>query len=290
MLLQTWNRTFFIMNQLYNGFSQECFVGMEIIEGKEKEYNIIRIKGQEVAKQFLKVYTENNKGCNEMEFLVIDDVIYAVFPYKRERSFEGELKKESYTLKERLTIGKNILEKIIFSDVYDTLLPYYLQWDGLVNDSIQISESFEITFLHKLNNIECFEQYNISDVYDALEKIFRMLFRHEIDREVSEIITDFIHSFKEENNDNYLSLYARYRKVFDECDIENIDKAEPRNLPFRVWSKTKSLLSFSKKIGIVIILVIALGYTMMSMFGSKQEVKKVDDEYRFLFIGNVQIK
>lgn len=231
----------------------------------DKTYDLIKIKNREKMPYLIQMFTE--KESNQTFFDMYDcfsknGVFYIAFEHCNNPSLREKLKSERCILRERLEIGKNVLERAIL-----LAMPDFLQAQVMNPDNVLVGSDTSAAFSYVISSISDAENGNFDMVMSSVAELMEFLFAPEIEKEESEDIKKFIETCYEYRFKDMLEFYQEYSKFYDVvCKQAAGGFIKPNTLLFRIWNKIKIIFVKSKKWIlriIVIILVIFLLKTIL---------------------------
>ncbi|MEG1458835.1 MAG: hypothetical protein RSB37_00615 [Acetivibrio sp.] len=280
MLIKTYNRDYYIIQRQKETEIQEILICEEnsdinkVAENGQK-YLIIHITDKETIYQVVPFFTKMQESTTFEDYVECfskEGDFYAVFRYQKEKKLAEKLREENCSFRERLEIGKRLLEKMVLLN-----MPLYVQYEVLRNENMGVSETLESVFEYSLCEYEQYPKITSTMVNQRIKVIMEQLFAEEIKLNSSPILMMFYESFQEESEEyqdykTYFSLYQNYDKMYQELLKEDSYlKIRPNTKAFRIWDKLKSKAKFMRAIGTVALLLCIMIFIVFSSFQKKEK-------------------
>jgi hypothetical protein len=211
-----------------------------------------------------------------------DGFLYLVFLHNDYPLLVKKLDNERCELKERLEIGKMLLEHILMLN-----MPDFILYDALSESGVTVSPALEVQFNYSLTSIRQYQTIGIAEVKKRIGILFTHLFEYELKKEASVDIEDFIEELKELEFKNYFEIFKKYEALYEKLSAGDlIQKIKPHTFLFRLWDRIKGLGKYVKPLVSAAIVLLIAGYLIYSILN-----KKVDEATVFNFeqIGTVTI-
>ena len=254
MIIQTRERSYYVIRIWEENQETESFICRDYEETEQERYLLVKIKHQKMVYQVLTFFMELKKEKTDfVDCFNWEENFYAVFLYKEEPLLKEKLYQEEWALLERLEIGKRLLEKQLYHP-----LPVYLYYEGLKN--IMVSKSLEVEFNYSLEDIAQLGQIEYKNICKQLGQIFSILFTKEREAEVSIQLIEFLDKLKKGELENDLQIYEEYKRVYEKLSILKDEKIRPKNIWIRGWNQIKMATKFIKPVIAVVLLAACLFY------------------------------
>lgn len=259
-----------------------------ILESKENTtYDVVKIKNRQLMPHLIEVFTEeldNQTFYDLFECFSKSGMFYIVFKHGEGISLEDKLMNEHCTLRERLEIGKNILERIIL-----LAMPDFLLYEILNSNNTYIEKDLTISFSYQIKTLDYTDQLEFSKIMKKVTELMELLFHDEIERKESEDIGHFIEMCNEYNFTGFLEFYQEYIKFYDViCKQSDGGFIKPNTLLFRIWEKTKKVFHKTKKYFIAALFVILFIILVKSLFTEENKTGTDFDKIGSVKIGNIE--
>lgn len=251
--------------------------------GQEKYFDLIRIKNRKKMQYFMRIFTEkeSNYTFSDMyDYFSKNGFFYIAFMHTKSQSLREKLNSERCILRERLEIGKNILERAILLS-----MPAFLQNEITNPDNILVASDLSVSFSYEISSIPESPQVEFDVIMEKLTNVMEFLFSVEIEKNESDDINKFIETCNEYKFKDFMEFFQEYSKFYDV--ILNKDTGgfiKPNTLLFRIWKKMKYYFVKIKGILIKIVLLILIIFALKAIFATEKK-EAVD----FTDIGTVKI-
>ncbi len=219
------------------------------------KYTVVKLKNMANADKFVEYFTTN---INKEEFLdfiecfVFDESLYFVYLNHKAPSLgEGVLKKDHKFI-ERLEIGKNIINKMVYMN-----MPFAIQCNVLDVDKIMVEEDLSISFDYDFCEVDQIDKCTIRDVARLLLGIMNLIFRKEVELNSSDEINEFLEYLVDGKYEKYIDFLYKYNEMYKAVkDKPEAELQKPRTRLYILWETTKIIL---KKLKVVLMVGLVLG-------------------------------
>lgn len=281
MTIQTLKHQYYILQKVRKTEQFEQFLCEDMEAAAGQQYDIFRFGQRELVKKLIIVFMEQSRNRALEDFRECfsrDGELCLVFTHPKEMSLTEKLDGELCILKERILIGKKLLERILLLNMPDMLV-----YDILQGDSIRVAASLDVSFRYTLDQIENFQSVTIKKVQDRLADIFSILFRRELQLEASTDIAEYIDSVRAGSYGSYLEIYQAYSQLADKLNQEGL-VIRPNTFWFRVWEKVKAVCKKVKPVLVTALIVVLAAYLVYSILHPAQTTQEV---FNFQRIGTL---
>lgn len=238
--------------------------------GKEKYFDLIKIKNREKMKYLIQAFTEKESNYtfyDLYECFSKNGFFYIAFIHVKGQSLREKLSSERCTLRERLEIGKNIMERAILLS-----MPLFLQNEVMNPDNIIVSSDLSISFSYEISSLPNSSEMKFDLIMDNLTSVMEFLFSVEIERNESEDIKKFIETCNEYNFKDFLEFFQEYTRFYDVIISQDAGGfIKPNTLLFRIWKKIKHFFVKAKGILIKIVLLILIIFMLKTIFATEEK-------------------
>lgn len=216
-----------------------------------------RVTNNEV--RFLMEQVNNQRFRDFIDFFTDAKNLYVVTAYSGEESLEKKLQ-ENCSFRERMEIGKNLLEYILLSDVPD----YFFQ-ASMGMETITVSRSLEIGLCYDLSYLDEFESASFQKGAFKLGRVLWEIYREELSVRAFGPMEGLIYDLENSAFSTVLEVYERFQEIYREWAEKKKEQMEPESFPFRVWKLIKragKLLKTAAAVGILALAMIYLGLSI----------------------------
>ncbi len=284
MTIQTLKHQYYILQKLDETEALIRFLCREEKDARGKHlFDIFQIRDRELAVKLIMVFMEqmSNRAFEDFfECFSRDGELYLVFVHKEAVPLAQKLEEESCVLKERMSIGRNILERLLLLK-----MPDMLAYDVLRPDTIQVTAALDIHFLYTLSEIRDYETVTMEKVEERMADVFSLLFQRELSLESSPDIPAFLEQLRNGQFTDYRQVYEAYLRLTEQ--LESAASLKPNTVWFRIWEKIKAVLKRARPAAVALLvaaLAIYLIYSIMYPAPAQNEA------YDFQRIGTVEIR
>ena len=213
------------------------------------------------------------------EHFIYDGRLCIVMRYTQGVTLESKLSTESVPLRERLELGRRLLEKVVLQDI-----PDYFLAKCFVPEQITVAPDLSVSFNYPIEDI-------ITDSQQSgranIIKVFTRLFDHEIQRRVPDLLMDFLKKLPVLTEQRMIDVYGEYYILMGKLEKYNENNEQPKTFWFKLWDKIKKVLGVLKKILIFVLIVASVGYLIYTIIDPH---KNDSSNGHFKTIGTVTIE
>lgn len=229
-----------------------------------RNYILAGIKDMHLSELLIEYFTKETARLeNEdfSEYFTFEGRLYVVFPYSSEKSLEEKLSGEDCSFLERLEMAKKLQERMVYLE-----LPPGLFMDALNMRQITVSDSLDIRFNYRLDNGERIAGYGIRDIADSLAKIYRRLFKEELERKNCPGLKEYLLWLEEGTYTSYMDLYSRFYEVYETLkEVKEEDMEEVPSRIFKIWERIKKLAGGLRTVLAVVFVIGACMYLIYNI-------------------------
>ena len=251
--------------------------------GGNKTFDMLRIKNRERIPFLIQTFTESE---NNQTFYDLHDCFskngcfYIVFVHSDSISLKEKLERENCILRERLEIGKNLLEKLII-----LAMPEFLQAEVMNPEKVLVASDLTVSFSYEIDSVNGIEGMDFQMVMAGIAQVMEVLFEKELTNRESEDIEKFIKLCHEYHFCDIMEFFQEYTKFYEVVSKQwEGGYISPHTFLFRIWEKIKKGFLIGRKWFFKIILIILVVFMIKYIL---TEDKKSGTD--FSQIGTVQI-
>lgn len=264
MLIQTLRRKFTVLRLLKSTRDLDIAVCQDLLEKWEQTYLVITLKNPDLIYRtmpFFVAQRENPSFQDFRECFSQEGQFYLVFFYYDKPLLTEKYAEETYSLPERLAIGKSLLSRIVLQN-----MPANLQYEVLQERNLLLDDALQVYFNYRLEEIPSHHLLTGVKVQAELARIFGMLLHKEIATKVAEELLAFIERLEQGAFADYLAIYQAYDQLYVRLrSMQEQGEMQPKSLLFRIWERIKRLGRYVKPVLAVLILGSALGYLVYTV-------------------------
>lgn len=253
-------------------------------ENDQKDYCITRqdlkrVSGSEI--RFFMEQLQNESFLDFIDYFTDAESLYLVMAHPVGIPLTKKLQ-EFNNLKERMEIGKNLLEHMVLLN-----LPPFFFKAAMNPELITVSPSLEIGLGYDLSCLGVLEEDSFNEGCILLGKILGELYKEELSIRAFPPMDAFIYDLEDRKFSCILEVYQRFQGIYGEWVDKKTEELKPESLAFRLWARMKKLGNFLRKLTFVAILILAAAYTVFS-FVAAFRVPASSDTYST--IGTLRIQ
>lgn len=264
MLIQTLKRDFIVLRMLNSTRDLDIAVCQDLLEQKGQSYLVIIMKNPDLIYRTLPFFNEQKQNPSFQDFrecFAQEGQFYMVFSYYDKPLLADKYGSDSYSLLERLEIGKSLLSRIVLQN-----MPPSLQYEVLQERNLLLDDALQVWFNYQLEEIPAYPSLTGVRVQAELARIFQMLLSREITTQVAPELLSFIDCLEKGTFADYLDIYQAYDKVYVLLlTLLEKEEIEPKSFLFRLWERIKKLTQYVKPVLAGVVLVSALGYLIYTV-------------------------
>lgn len=284
MIIQTLEKKYTVIKYIFSDRDTERYICRE--EGGREKYTVVCVKNRMWIRRAMKFLVQQMESRSFTDFVSCffsGECFYAVMKYAEGTSLRRKLKVENCSLRERMAVGKNILERLMILNMPD----YFLQ-DCLKPETVIVSPSLAVNFQYELSQIGDYGKADFSQVQNCLKKLFAGVFSKELEKEMLPPVRSFCDALAMGKYQDILEVYTEYGitcKAVSELPPEEL--ILPKTWGFRMWERITGLFAPLKKICAFLLMLLAVFLLIYSVCVSMEtgSEKKV-----FHSVGTLKIK
>lgn len=228
------------------------------LEGSLRKYRVIKLKDHELVLRVLQfLMEEQKKGTMEdlVEVFSSGQDLCVVFLAAAGRSFCAFLE-EKPSLKERVQVGHNLLEKLVLYD-----MPPYFMCQDLLKEHILVEEDLSIGFLYTLDMVTEYRNFTEKQAQMYVYHLLSDLLKEELSKKTIDAMADFLKKLLEGNYTENLEMFRQYEQAADLIlQIPRKELQTPKTGFWKFWEKLKKGMGYFKKFLFVLVYAGAFAY------------------------------
>lgn len=254
---------------------------------EEKEQRDCRLARQELKSvsgdqiRFFMDQIHSEAFTDFLDFFTDSNYLYLVMAHPEGESLAGKLE-ESCSLKERMEIGKNLLENMILLN-----LPEYFFQSAMDLRLITVSRSLEVRLGYDLSGLERFREYGFEKGARKLAAVLSALFKEELDIRAFPPMETLIYDLGDNRFESLLEIYGRFQELYREWADRKEEQLRPESFSFRLWERIKQAGRLLKRLAAAGVLGLALLYLAVSVMEARKEPGYADN---YDSIGTLEIQ
>lgn len=290
MIIQTHNSCYEVIRPESSDNIKDVYLCRRLQEDRERSYTVICMKDIGISQSLIEYFTnevDTEKTTDFIEYFTYEGKLTFVFLYSRYITVEKKLLKDCCSFEERLVIGKNILERMLYLQ-----MPPALQADALIKNHITVSESLDIRFNYELSFAGRLHDYTVQDTAMLLADIYQIIYSNEIRKNSCQELNDYLQWLEHGEYESYLDMFYRFHDLYQLLKGKKPEELkQPRTRLFKIWERLKKLICKLKKLLIALLMlgaVLYLAYSIAELAKPKSRNTAGANAYRY--IGSLEIK
>lgn len=236
MIIQTLEKQYTVINHVFSDDNVERYICKE--ETGSQRYAVTCIKNRRWIRKttgFLMQQMQNRYFTDYVSCFFSEECLYVVMNHVEGISLKKKLEDENCYLRERMLIGKNILEKIMILSMPD----YFLQ-DCMKPETVMLSPALEVNFRYELSQISDYDKFHFLQVQNRLGNLFETLFFRELKKGMLPPGKSFCNSLREGKYQDIPEMYAAYDSMCKAAkELSPEEDVLPKTWSFRLWDRIK---------------------------------------------------
>ena len=200
------------------------------------------------------------------EHFIFEDTLCIVMKYTQGVSLANKSDTEAMSLKERLELGRRILERTVLLDIPDYFLEKCFDAHNII-----VSPDLTVSFNYPIEDIT--EQRECAPMKKA-EMFLRQLFANEIERKVPDELIKFFGEMPGLAGSNMIELYSKYYMMMNSVIEREAGDEEPKSIWYRIWNRIKKIWAKLKKVLMLLLLAAAVFYLVFTIQTSGPSKKR----------------
>ncbi len=267
MVLNAPGRDFFVAQTLRDQAGSAVYVCRDVREESGEQYTITLLKDRdrlfEAARIFLDM--KDARVCPDFVDCFADKTgMYAAFRRKTSPPlFDAGGKTPRFSLQEKLTVGRNLLEQMLMQS-----LPPPVQIEALTGDNLCCDRSLSVSFNYALDHADEYDRMGSEDALELLGKTILSLFEDDasVRAQDGSCVGDITRALCAGEIVSIAQAYDAYLKVFRRLiEGERMAVAEKEHWLFRTWRFLKKLMSKLMPVLAILLIVAAIGYMIYTI-------------------------
>ncbi len=283
MVIQTFEHSYTVVSLREANRLGTVFICRDAATGEQ--FSVLCIRDQKLASEVL-LYLTNHINTTVftdfVEYFKDEDQLCVVMKYRDETTLDNHLLRERPSLKERLEIGRRIVEQMVLLE-----MPEYFQCNCLRADRIVIYPNMDVFFNYSLTNIDTISHATGTGIVQQFADVFHLLFRQEIDKETIQPLVLFYNHLRAAEYIGNIDLYTQYKKLMDTVlALPGAEEGKPQSFWYRVWEKVKRAAKKLRKLLMILLVLLAIAYLIYTVGTVNRPIKETGNFDR---IGTVEL-
>lgn len=243
---------------------------------------IMSVKDSQTFPELVRFLTDtvNREAFTDyIEHFVDNGKLCIVMKYSQGITLETKLATESVPFRERLELGRKMLEKAVLEDIPDYFLAKCFDPQQII-----VEQDLSVNFNYPIEDIITNREQNGRK---RIDEVLRLLFARELERKVPDLLMEFFGRLPALTEQRLLDIYSEYHALMAKLENYDADEEQPKTFWYKLWAKIKKLLNVLKKILIFVLIVAAIVYLIITIL---DPFKNNDTSRHFKTIGTVEIQ
>lgn len=244
MLIKFLDKRYEVVQKIKATDTLDLYVAEDLTDAEQKNYTVACIKDQELARKLILVTTKRNTSLafkDLHESFNTDGKYYIVFHYAQGETLQRVMRENSYNLKERLMLMKNIFGQIFLLD-----MPECFIYEVLRKDSIVVDEALSVRFNYFFTEVDYYWQVEEKNCLRRISELVLELFQKELTEKSSRELAEFSRSLEQGRFTDIWDCYEAYNDIYEHLTLKS-ERQEIR--PGRIWWRAWD--AFKKKIPVL---------------------------------------
>ncbi len=267
MVLRTYEHEYPIISVVESNHTFDLYICRNISGGGL--CRILCVKHKKMFTDIIGWVSENvnfNAFSDYIEHFNYDNMLCIVMRYTQGVTLKDKLATENLSFRERLELGRKILEKAVILE-----LPDYFLDKCFSENNIIVAEDLSVNFNYPIEDIMYDRMCNAPE---KIESILRFIFSKELEKRIPDELIAFFDKLPEYSVSGRIELYSEYHAMKNRVEEEDPDSQEPKTFWFLLWEKIKKLFGKLKIILTAGLIIGALIYLAIVFFGNDDFNKK----------------
>ena len=218
-----------------------------------------------------------------IEHFICDDVLCIVMRYTQGITLRDKLETESFSLAEKLELGRRILERMILQEIPDYYLTKCCSEENIIVDS-----DLTLHFNYPIEDIVRAGDCTRADAMAGVAALLRYIFAREADDYSSAELSRFLDTLPALcAESDLIGLYSAYHEMMQAATSGEAKSNEENSIWHSLWEKLKKVGFALRKVLMVLLLLAAAIYLIYTIGETKDSGTRIRNFER---IGTVEIK
>ena len=280
MVIRTSDKEYPVIGVQKNNEQYDIYICRDV--GAKGLYRILSVKDGVLFPELVSFLNDNvnREAFTDYDGYFIDNgKLCIVMRYTQGITLGTKLATESVPFKERLELGRKILEKAVLQEI-----PDYFLAKCFTPEQIIVEPDLSVSFNYPIEDI-------ITDRQQSgrknIEQVLRMLFDKELERKVPQLLMDFFKSLPELCEQRLLDIYSEYYALMGKLEEYDAEGEQPKTFWFKLWNAIKKIFKVLKKILIILLILASIAFLIYTILDPG---KDKDSDGHFKSIGTVEIQ
>ena len=249
-----------------SGEETELLLCRDLRKKKEQECLVLRILDQEQIRRQMPLLCAQAADPAFGDFLgcfSAQGALCCLFRWKEGTLLSEKLAAEPFSLRERLTAGRNL-----FAHMMELNMDPRIQQEALRDENLLLDDTLAVHFNYILRELPGEDDKESPVLYQRIGEILRLLFERELEQKVSPELKAFIEAAEQGQYPSYVDLYREYSRLLQFL-LEELEagRLRPHSILYALWERIKGLSRFVRPAIAVLLVTAALIYLIWSLAG-----------------------
>ncbi len=235
----------------------DLYVAKDMTDTEQKLYTAACIRDQELARKLILITTKKNTSLafkDLHESFNTDGKYYIIFHYAQGETLQRALRANTYNLKERLLLFRNILSRILLLDMPECFIYEVLRKDNIVVDS-----ALSVKFHYFFTEVDYYWQVDEKNCIHRLCGLVQELFQKELEEKSSRELAEFLRDLEQGRLTDIWDCYEAYNDIYEHVTRKSeLREIRPGRIWWKAWDAFKKKLPALKSM-LAILLILASG-------------------------------
>lgn len=257
MLIKFLDKRYEAVQKIKDADTLTLYVAKDMNDPGQKLYTVACIRDQELARKLIMVTTKRNTSLafkDLHESFNADGKYYIVFQYAQGETLQRALYANTYNLKERLLLMKNIFGQILLLDMPECFLYEVLRKDNIVVDS-----ALFVRFNYFFTEVDYYWQAEEKHCIRRLSELAQELFQKELEAKSSRELAEFCRNLEQGRYTDIWDCYEAYNDIYEHLTWKSEgEELRPGRIWWRAWDAFKKKVPALKSL-LAVLLILASG-------------------------------
>ena len=265
MVIRVLDQNYFVLQTLPSETGLLQYVCRNVGEDSGHIFRIVMLTREQTSQRLIRWLSDIYRAGRFREltqYASEHDSLQVVVDCGSESAVPAEqlLTEEKPSLKERLSMGSKMLERLILSDV-----PAFFAIPALDPGHVRFTKSLDCCFTFELEHLTDFDAAEPAKEYSHLRAVLRRLFSEELRNRKMPELKEFLDRLLQQEFSDMTEVYRAWLPIAQKYGAADETKLEAKSLPFVIWEKIKLLARLLKKLFVLVVIGLAVAYLVFSV-------------------------
>lgn len=264
MLIKFLDKRYEVVQKIKATDTLDLYVAKDLTDAEQKIYTVACIKDPELARKLILVTTKKNTSLafkDLHESFNADGKYYIVFFYAQGETLQRAMRENSYHLKERLLLMKNIFGQILLLD-----MPECFIYEVLRKDNIVVDEALAVRFNYFFTEVDYYWQVEEKNCLRRISELVLELFQKELTEKSSRTLSEFSRDLEQGRFSDIWDCYEAYNDIYDNLTWKSErEELRPGRIWWRAWDAFKKKVPALKSMLAVLLILASGAYLLLHL-------------------------